>query len=124
MPQYFTVEQANATLVLIKPLMKQMLEIREELLAKQPELESVLEKAAGNGGSKLAGQVAMQFNEMEALMHRIQAMGVVIKDINAGLVDFPALRDGREIYLCWRYGEETVMYWHDIDAGFAGRQPV
>jgi hypothetical protein len=124
MPQYFTVDQANAALVLIKPLMAQMMEIREGLLAKQPELESVLDKVAGNGGSKLAGQVAMRFNEMETLIHRIQAMGVVIKDINAGLVDFPALREGREVYLCWRYGEEAVLYWHDIDAGFAGRQPV
>jgi len=110
--------------VLIKTLLGQLMEIREGLLAKQPDLEAVLEKATGNGGNKLAGEVAMEFNEMETLIHRIQAMGVVIKDINAGLVDFPALREGREVYLCWRYGEEAVQFWHDLDAGFAGRQPV
>lgn len=124
MPQYYTVEQANAALVLIKPMMGQLMEIREQLLAKQPELEAVLQKVVGNGGSKLASQAAEEFSEMETLVKRIQAMGVVIKDINAGLVDFPAMRDGREVYLCWQYGEEAVRFWHDIDSGFAGRQPV
>jgi hypothetical protein len=51
-------------------------------------------------------------------------LGVVVKDVNTGLVDFPSQRDGREVFLCWRYGEERVAYWHDLDAGVAGRQEV
>ena len=57
-------------------------------------------------------------------MHRIQDTGALIKDINIGLLDFPALRDGREVYLCWQYGEGDIAYWHEIDAGYEGRQPI
>jgi hypothetical protein len=61
---------------------------------------------------------------MEALIQQVQALGVLIKDARIGLLDFPAWRDGREVYLCWRYGEKSVAYWHDTDAGFSGRQPL
>ena len=121
MPQYFTHEQANAALALIRPLMARLMRIRDEILGSQPEVWPVIQKGAGNGGSKLAGEMAFRFKEVDDLVRRIQAMGVVIKDLNTGLVDFPAWR---EVYLCWRYGEEAVLYWHEIDAGFAGRQPL
>jgi hypothetical protein len=51
-------------------------------------------------------------------------MGVLIKDINTGLLDFPSIRDDHEVYLCWLYGEERIAFWHEIDAGFAGREPI
>ena len=124
MPQHFTPEQANAALTLIRPLMARLMRIRDEILGSQPEVWPVIQKGAGNGGSKLAGEMAFRFKEVDDLVRRIQAMGVLIKDLNTGLVDFPAWREGREVYLCWRYGEETVEHWHEIDAGFAGRQPL
>jgi len=124
MPDYFTLEQANAALALIRPLMTRLMGIRDEILGSQPEIWLVIQKGAGNGGSKLAGEMAFRFKEVDDLVRRIQAMGVLIKDLNTGLVDFPALRDGREVYLCWRYGEEAVLYWHEIDAGFTGRQAL
>jgi hypothetical protein len=57
-------------------------------------------------------------------VERIQGTGVLVKDLNRGLLDFPAERDGRIVFLCWQYGEPTVAYWHDIDAGFVGRRPL
>jgi hypothetical protein len=124
MATYFTVEQANAALVLIRPLMGQLLEIREVILSKQPDLEPMLQKALGNGGSSLASEVAMDVAEMQDLVLQIQSTGALFKDLSSGLVDFLSKREGRDIYLCWRFGEEEVEYWHDLDAGFAGRQPI
>ncbi len=124
MPRYFTVEEANSVVQLIRPLVGRVLEIREAILLKQPELESVLNKAIGNGGSQVASEAALEFNTMSELIRQIQATGAEVKDINTGLIDFLALREGREVYLCWRYGEGQLEYWHDLDAGFAGRQPI
>jgi len=58
------------------------------------------------------------------LIHQIQSAGAQIKDINIGLLDFSALKDGREVYLCWKFGEQDIAYWHEVDAGYAGRQPI
>jgi hypothetical protein len=124
MKRYFTLDEANAAVDVIRPLMKEVLDIRQLILKRQPEVWPALEKAAGNGGSRLASELAYDFNRLDALIHEIQSTGAEIKDINTGLLDFLALREGREVYLCWRYGEEAVGYWHDLDAGFAGRQPV
>jgi hypothetical protein len=122
MPRYFTLEQANDALVAIKPMVAEILEIRQIILERQPDVWPSLQKAVGNGGSKAASQVALEFARMDALVRQIQASGVLLKDINIGLLDFPSLREGREIYLCWRYGEDSVQFWHDLDAGYAGRQ--
>ncbi len=122
--RYFTPEEANEALRELRPLVGQMLEIRRELLDLQPELEPVLQKVLGNGGGRVATQAVAYFERLEELIGRIQQMGVELKDINSGLLDFPSLRDGREVYLCWRYGEEEIRFWHEIDAGFAGRQPL
>jgi hypothetical protein len=64
------------------------------------------------------------FEKFDALIHEIQSSGVLIKDINLGLLDFPALRSGQEVYLCWKYGEGEIAFWHEIEAGFAGRRPI
>lgn len=124
MASYFTLEEANAALERLRPLVEEMLEIRGELLRLQPELEPVLHKALGNGGSRAASQASVYFEKLREIVDRIHESGAEVKDINSGLLDFRALREGREVYLCWRYGEDEVRYWHDIDAGFAGRQPL
>jgi hypothetical protein len=124
MPRYFTLDEANALIEELRPMVGRMLEVRQELLNLQPELEPVLRKVLGNGGNQVASQAAIYFEELRELVDRIQASGVELKDINSGLLDFRSLRGGREVYLCWRYGEEAISFWHDIDAGFAGRQPL
>lgn len=124
MPRYFTLDEANAALDVIRPLVAEILAIRREILAKRPDFWPVLQNSLGNGGNLAAGEVALAFERLEDLMRQVHATGAQLKDLNTGLVDFYALREGRQIYLCWRYGEEQVAFWHEIDGGFAGRTPL
>lgn len=124
MPKFFTVEQANEALRLIRPLMNDVMRIRDRILANQPEIWSAVEKSAGNGGNPVLGRMVIEFEKFDALVHQIQDTGVQIKDINTGLLDFSAQKDGREVYLCWQHGEGDIAYWHEVDAGYAGRQPI
>jgi hypothetical protein len=121
-PRYFTLEQANAIVKAIRPLIGEILQIRQAIVDRQPQVWPVVAKSAGNGGSKEASQMVQEFQRLDHLVREIQATGAVLKDINTGLVDFTTLRNGREVYLCWKYGEEKIAYWHEIDAGFAGRK--
>lgn len=122
--RYFTVEQANAIVKAIRPLIEEILAIRQDLVERQEQLWKVVEQALGNGGSRMASQLVLEFERLQRIVEDIQATGALIKDVNVGLVDFPAWRDGREVYLCWKYGEEEIAFWHEIEDGFAGRQPL
>lgn len=124
MPRYFTVEEANAALTIIRPLMDEIQAIRLDILERQPDVWPVIQKAAGNGGSRAASLMAQNFDHLDQLVHQIMDMGVIFKDINAGLLDFPSIRDDHEVYLCWLYGEQDIAFWHEIDGGFAGRTPI
>jgi len=125
MPQrYFTLQEANETLDLIRPWMDEVQAIRQKVLKNQPEAWPAIQKSAGNGGNRALSNMVQDFEKFDALIHRIQATDVLIKDINLGLLDFPALKDGREVYLCWQYGEEEIAFWHEVEAGFAGRQSI
>ena len=122
MARHFTVEEANALLPRIRSIVGMVLAARQRIVDAQPEVWPVLEKAVGNGGSRKAGLLVEDFRTMERGVKAIQDLGVVLKDINTGLIDFPALRGGREVFLCWRYDEPAVAFWHDLRTGFAGRQ--
>jgi hypothetical protein len=123
-PRYFTLEQAQAALDILRPLVSEVMEIRQAILDREPEVWPVVAKAAGNGGSKIASQLAQEFGRLDQAIRAILATGALLKDINLGLVDFPSLQGEREIYLCWKYGEATISFWHEIDGGFSGRQPL
>lgn len=123
-PRIFSLEEANATLEIIRPLMAKILEVRERILARQPEVWPMLAKAAGNGGNRTASQVEREFERLDNLVRQVRATGAVVKDLNTGLVDFPYRYQDRVVYLCWKYGEAQIAYWHEVDAGFAGRQPL
>jgi hypothetical protein len=124
MPRYFTLQEANETLNFIRPLMEDVQQIHRRVLASQPEAWPAIVKSAGNGGNRALSELVPDFEKFDALVHQILETGVSIKDVNLGLLDFPALRDGREVYLCWQYGEGEIAFWHEIEAGFAGRQPI
>ena len=124
MSQLFTLQEANEALASIRPWMDEIQNIRSEILKHQPEIWSVMEKSAGNGGNPTLSRMVKTFDRLDALIHSIQDMGAIIKDINTGLLDFPALKDGREVYLCWQYGEGDIAFWHEIEDGFAGRQSI
>lgn len=124
MPQYFTLQEANEALNIIRPLMDEVQVIRQKILENQPEAWPAIEKSAGNGGNRALSNLVQDFEKLDALVHQIQDTGAQIKDINTGLLDFSALKNGREVYLCWQHGEDDIQYWHEIEAGFAGRQPI
>ena len=124
MSQYFTLQEANKALNIIRPLMDEVQVIRQKILENQPEAWPAIEKSAGNGGNRALSNLVQDFEKLDALVHQIQDTGAQIKDINTGLLDFSALKNGREVYLCWQHGEDDIQYWHEIEAGFAGRQPI
>jgi hypothetical protein len=123
-PRYFSVEEANQVVRQIQPLLSKILEIRQRVLERRPELIPLLQKVRGNGGNRQASELVDEFRRLEELVELIQASGAIVKDINQGLIDFPHWRDGREVYLCWQFGEDEIRYWHEIDTGYAGRQPL
>lgn len=123
-PRYFTLPQANAIVIAIRPLVGEILRLRDAIIQRQAEVWPVIERAIGNGGNRAASQMAQEFDRLDRLVREIQATGAILKDLNLGLVDFPALREGREIYLCWKYGEGEIRFWHEVEDGYAGRQSV
>ena len=124
MARYFTIDEARSALENIRPLMEDIQAIRAKVLARQPADWPLVEKTAGNGGSREASRLVSEFERLDRLVHRIQETGAILKDLNLGLLDFPAWRQDHEVYLCWMYGEEELSFWHEIDAGFAGRQAL
>lgn len=121
---HFTVEEANQILETLEPVIEQMMRVRNQIIGIRPELESGLQKALGNGGSSATGELIGLMESVRALVQQIQSHGVLVKDIDQGLLDFPAELNGREVFLCWKFGEPAVAYWHDLETGFAGRQPL
>jgi hypothetical protein len=124
MPNYFTVDEARKALRKIIPFMDEIMTIRESILRQQPEKWSLVQSSAGNGGSPEASRLVKDFDRLDRLVHRVQDAGAVFKDINLGLLDFPAWREEHEVCLCWKVGEPDLQYWHELEAGFAGRQPI
>jgi hypothetical protein len=121
--RYFTIDEANATLPPLIEQLEQLMAARRTIVEARPDLWPVLKKSIGNGGSKKAGELLPQFERVQAAVAAIETMGILLKDPDTGLVDFLHRRpDGREVYLCWRYGESQVAFWHELHAGFAGRR--
>ena len=124
MPKYYTPKEANHLLEIVRPMVGELMRIGERIREHQPEIWAVVEKSAGNGGNPELSKMLPDFDKLDAILHRLQDMGIEVKDLGAGLIDFPALRDGRVVYLCWKYNEGLVQFWHEVEAGFAGRQPI
>jgi hypothetical protein len=121
--RHFTIEEANALLEALRPLMHELREASE--LLTDVEVHSLLADAApANGGGEPGRQVGEAFLDVRRLLLAVQESGIVVRDVDRGLIDFPAIRDGEEIYLCWELGEDDVSWWHELDAGYGGRQPL
>jgi hypothetical protein len=127
----FTLEQANAALTRVRPLVELVVERRATLLAAQARLAELLAKVAGNGGGldpsaaqELVAAVQEAEHELDAVVAELSEVGVVVRDPDSGLVDFPSVRDGKPVFLCWQLGEDDVSWWHGPEEGFAGRKPL
>jgi hypothetical protein len=121
--RHFTRDEANALLSQLTTLLTQLREAKDELT--DTEAHEVLSEAAPtNGGGEQGQQVGVAFLEVRRLLETVERAGIVLRDIDRGLVDFPALLEDREIYLCWELGEDEVAYWHDLEGGYGGREPL
>lgn len=123
--RYFTVEEANRLLPTIIPILRELRELWNAIQAKKEVAEELGNAARGNGGGEDGAQYLGEYYlGLQRYGERLAQLGVLLKDIQQGLIDFPFLREGREVYLCWRLGEEAIGYWHEVESGFAGRQPL
>jgi hypothetical protein len=121
--RHFTRAEANALLPQLTAMLDRLRDAKDNLTDSEAH-EALSEAAPSNGGGDEGKQVGVAFLEVRGLLETIEQSGIVLRDIDRGLVDFPALMDGREIYLCWELGEDDVDYWHELETGFGGREPL
>jgi hypothetical protein len=128
--KYFNPAEANATLPLVRSIVKDITELAASLRDRNDRLARL---GGDNGGLGEAHQEELQplqedleraQDQLKDYVQELNALGVELKDYYTGLVDFPAWMNGHEVYLCWRLGEPEVAHWHELDAGFAGRQKL
>jgi len=129
--RHFTVEEANELLPTVRPLVENMVAHRKALSAAVEREEQLTATIAGNGGglppqelADVQAEIEREAGEIARCIDGIQELGVLVKDLDSGLVDFPALRQGLEVLLCWRLGEDEIRYWHELEEGFAGRKEL
>jgi hypothetical protein len=130
--KYFNREEAEELLPIIRRSLEKAREQKRSLDHLDQELAAAAARIMMLGGSippyqeliRKKGEREESVARLEEVVNHIQETGCIVKDLDAGLVDFPTLRDGREVYLCWKLGEKRIEYWHGIDEGFAGRKPL
>ena len=106
MPQSFTPEQANKLLPQVRSIVSRIVELKKEI-----DVEDGIKRQEYT-------------DELEVLVGRLDEMGIELKDMDIGLIDFPAKKFDEPVYLCWKLGEREVLYWHDLQSGFKGRRPL
>jgi hypothetical protein len=131
--RYFSIEEANSLIPVLEVRFGKVMQLRAQLRASYKELEEhgeppTAETLGDADGPPQLVRARGRFRAlMEALTEELQAIeetGVTVKDLDIGLCDFLGEREGREVWLCWQYGEKRVGFWHDLNAGFSGRQPL
>jgi hypothetical protein len=122
--KYFTAAHANATLPLIRAIVRDVVELTRSLQERHDLLSErhVIDEAHREELQELRASFERDKDRMKEYCQELEELGIELKDARAGLIDFPCWIDNREVYLCWRLGEPEVAYWHELDAGFAGRQ--
>ena len=129
--RYFTPEEANALLDEIRPLAEALVAHRRAMAVTATRQARLVQRIAGNGGDfdpqeprTLEEEFRREDEAVVRCIEELQRLGVLVKDLDRGLVDFPALRGDEEVLLCWQVGEDEIAYWHGVDEGFAGRKPL
>ena len=124
----FTVEQATRTLPLVRKIVEDIVQQHRRWREAILELDLVASTARDDDppdrASRLKRKVQTLARELDSYQRELDDLGILLTDRRLGLIDFPSEMNGRPVLLCWRIGEPEVMYWHEVDAGFAGRQPL
>jgi hypothetical protein len=121
--RHYTLEEASELLPRVVALIERMRVARGQLGDREAR-EALSEAGPTNGGGSPGRTVSEGFLELRDSMMELRELEVVLRDLDRGLLDFPSLRDGREVYLCWQEGEDEIGFWHEPDAGFGGRRPL
>jgi len=128
MARYFGIDEANAVVTDARPVLEELRDDRERVAEVQAGLQRHREN---NGSAEHAEELAQQEQELREIVRRMQRdvaqideWGITLREISTGLIDFPALANGRPIWLCWRIGEGDIEWWHETNVGFDGRQPL
>ena len=129
--RYFTPSEANELLAEVRPLAEALVEHRQGMRLAAERRARLTARIAGNGGDldpqepgELDEQFQRESHAVTQAAEQLERLGVLVKDLDTGLVDFPALHKGEEVLLCWQLGEDEVAQWHGVDEGFAGRKPL
>ena len=129
----FSEDEANEALEVVEPLVERLVAARGRFVSEGQRLAQLRRKVAGNGGGldpsrvqEAQDAVEEVASEISLLVADLEAAGVQVKDLDRGLVDFPARHpeSGDLVLLCWHLGEDRVAYWHGLEEGFAGRKPL
>jgi hypothetical protein len=124
----FRLEEANALLPIVRPQLELLVRKRRDLAIKLLEADTAQRMASDAGGAQRAATQAKQaeelHTEMLALIEAVQKHGCIVKDLDLGLVDFPALRGGQLVNLCWKMDEPAIAFWHGMDEGFGARKSI
>lgn len=132
MPRFFTLQQAEQLLPEVESALRAALALKSEYAAAETERRNALRRIGMLGGvvvdhtalgeQKRRSESAAR--QLRNALERIQERGCLIKDLDLGLIDFPTLLNGVEVYLCWKFGETGIQYWHGVEEGFRGRKPI
>ncbi len=124
----FTLDEANGLIRQLSPLLVTLRADREAALRIQRSLKALTPAMRGNGSGPRVAELERDLRRLAlkiaAGVRQVTALGVEIKDLDHGVIDFPARRDGRFVYLCWHLGEDRIAFWHDLDSGYSGRLPL
>jgi hypothetical protein len=132
MPRFFTRDQAERVLPQVEQLVREALYLKGQYVEADEILTTAVREITMRGGMAVNNERMLDARQrrdaaagrLPAIMEAIQEHGCLVKDLDTGLLDFPTLYDGREVYLCWRLGETRIEFWHDIEEGFRGRKPI
>jgi hypothetical protein len=132
--KYYTIEEANNALPLVRVIVTDIVTKYAEVSERKARLDQIRKsrQSSGRGRHDLYREEVLQVEQeldreitrLQEFIEELEDLGVELKDIGRGLIDFRSLMDGREVYLCWLLGEEEVGHWHELDAGFAGRHSL
>jgi len=121
--KHYLLDEARSLLPLVKVWISELVKLRNQIGKHEKWSASRLKKGLDIGGEKPNAWVR-DLSRFQEVAQEFQVREILLKDIDRGLIDFPALRDGKEIFLCWELGESDILHWHDLDSGYAGRQPI
>jgi hypothetical protein len=132
MPRFFSLSEAERLLPEVEGLLRSLLQLKADYQRTETELQGLLQRIAIAGGmipprekiGQLRNRKDAAARGLQTSVKKLEELGCLLKDIDIGLVDFPTLYRGKEVYLCWKLGETSIAYWHHIDAGFPGRQAI